>query len=150
MEEYSMDPKEFLFYVHEIDLSDIKFDTELDEGLSKLNGKKYIFTNGTIRHAERILEAFGIRRHFEGLFDIVSSNYIPKPNPEPYKIFLKKFDINPQKSAMIEDMAKNLQPAFNLGIKTIWLVSKNDWAKEGANEEYVNFISKDIKTFLLS
>ena len=55
MLEYSMDPKEFLFFVHEIDLSDVKKDFELDKGISNLNGKKYIFTNGTTRHADRIL-----------------------------------------------------------------------------------------------
>ena len=29
---------------------------------------------------------------------------------------------------MIEDMARNLEPAAALGMQTIWLVSDHDWA----------------------
>ncbi len=148
MLEYSMDPKEFLFFVHEIDLSDVKKDFELDKGISNLNGKKYIFTNGTTRHADRILKKYGIEKHFEDIFDIVDADYIPKPNFEPYKIFLKKFKIDPTKSVMIEDMAKNLEPAAKLGIKTIWLKSDYEWASKGASENYIHFVASDLKSFL--
>ena len=148
MLEYSMDPKEFLFFVHEIDLSDVKKDFELDKGISNLNGKKYIFTNGTTRHADRILKKYGIEKHFEDIFDIVDADYIPKPNFEPYKIFLKKFKIDPTKSVMIEDMAKNLEPAAKLGIKTIWLKSDHEWASKGASDNYIHFVASDLKSFL--
>ena len=148
MLEYSMDPEEFLFFVHEIDLSDVKKDFELDKGISNLNGKKYIFTNGTTRHADRILKKYGIEKHFEDIFDIVDADYIPKPNFEPYKIFLKKFKIDPTKSVMIEDMAKNLEPAAKLGIKTIWLKSDHEWASKGASDNYIHFVASDLKSFL--
>ena len=56
--EYAVDPEDFLSYVHDIDLSDLSYDEELDLGIRALPGKKYIYTNGTVLHARRILQAF--------------------------------------------------------------------------------------------
>ncbi len=143
--EYGMAPDAFLSYVHEIDLSDISKDSDLDDMLTQLQGKKHIYTNGTVRHAERILEAFGIRHHFDVIFDIVASNHIPKPAPAPYDRFLEVSGINPKNAVMIEDMARNLEPAAQCGMKTIWLVSDHDWASKGVTENYVHYIADDVK-----
>ena len=147
--EYAVDPEDFLSYVHDIDLSDLSYDEELDLGITALPGKKYIYTNGTVLHARRILEAFGIEHHFELIFDIFASNHLPKPAMRPYKDFLKKSKVDPKKAVMIEDMACNLQPAAELGMKTVWLMADHSWAKKGATEPYVHFIAKDLKQFLL-
>ena len=148
MTEYNMAPDEFLAYVHEIDLSDVSYDDELDRLLSALEGRKHIYTNGTVRHAERILDAFGIRHHFEVIFDIVASDHIPKPNPAPYDRFIEVSGIAPRNAVMIEDMARNLEPAAALGMTTIWLVSDHDWAANGSEQDYVHFIAQDIKQCL--
>ena len=145
MKEYGMAPEAFLSYVHEIDLSDVEQDKELDNMLTQLEGRKHIYTNGTVRHAERILDAFGIRHHFEVIFDIVASEHIPKPAPAPYDRFLEISGIIPQNAVMIEDMARNLEPAAACGMKTIWLVSDHDWAATGVSETYVHYIAEDVK-----
>ena len=143
-----MEPDEFLHFVHEIDLSDVQPDPELDSLLARLAGRKHIYTNGTVRHATRILDAFGIRDHFDFIFDIVASDHIPKPNPQPYVLFVEQSGIVPQKSVMIEDMARNLEPAAALGMQTIWLVSDHDWAAKGAGTNFVHFIADDVKQCL--
>jgi len=148
MVEHEMEPDEFLHYVHEIDLSDVSVDAELDGLLGRLAGRKHIYTNGTVRHATRILEAFGIRHHFDFIFDIVASNHIPKPDPQPYDLFVNQSGIVPETSVMIEDMARNLEPAASLGMQTIWLVSDHDWAANGATKDFVHFISADVKQCL--
>ena len=148
MQEYDMSPDAFLAYVHEIDLSDVSYDKELDDYLGNLPGRKHIYTNGTTRHATRILDAFGIRHHFDFIFDIVASNHIPKPDPRPYDQFLAASGLNPHHCVMIEDMARNLEPAAALGMKTVWLVSDHDWAANGADEDFVHYISADLKSFL--
>jgi putative hydrolase of the HAD superfamily len=148
MREHNMAPDDFLAYVHEIDLSDVHYDADLDNFISSLPGRKHIYTNGTTRHATRILEAFGIRHHFDFIFDIVASSHIPKPNPAPYQTFIAQSNIDPHTSVMVEDMARNLEPAAALGMKTVWLVSDHDWAANGADEDYVHYISADLKTFL--
>jgi len=148
MKEYKMTPDAFLAYVHEIDLSDVTPDAELDRLLAQLDGRKHIYTNGTVRHAERILDAFGIRHHFDYIFDIVASDHIPKPDPAPYDRFIELSGINPKQAVMIEDMARNLEPAAGNGMGTIWLVSDHDWAHKGASEDYVHFIAEDVKQCL--
>ena len=70
--------------------------------------------------------------HFDFIFDIVASEHIPKPNPQPYDLFVEQSGIVPQTSVMIEDMARNLEPAAALGMQTIWLVSDHDRAAKGA------------------
>ena len=148
MKEHNMSPDAFLAYVHEIDLSDVSYDGELDKSIARLPGRKHIYTNGTTRHAERILEAFGIRQHFEVIFDIVASNHIPKPNPAPYQVFIDQNKLNPKSCLMIEDMARNLEPAAAMGMKTVWLASDHDWAANGKDEAYVHYVSADLKSFL--
>ena len=49
---------------------------------------------------------------------------------------------------MIEDMAANLKPAAALGMQTVWLVSKQEWAKKGSNDPHIHFKAEDIKEFL--
>ena len=49
---------------------------------------------------------------------------------------------------MIEDMARNLEPAAALGMQTIWLVSDHDWAAKGAGNNFVHFIADDVKQCL--
>lgn len=150
MKEFNLPSEGFLAYVHEIDLSDIVPDPMLSSALAALPGRKHIYTNGTSRHATRILEAFGIRQHFEVIFDIVAANHLPKPAPSAYDQFVKLAGIVPAKAVMIEDMACNLAPAAALGMQTVWLASDDDWARAGSDEAYVQFVAKDVKDLLAS
>ena len=148
MKEFGMDSKPFLTFVHDIDLSDIHVDTELDDLLAQLPGRKHIFTNGTVAHAENILGAFGVRSHFDVIFDIVAANHEPKPAMRPYELFLSHSAINPVKAVMIEDMAVNLKAPAALGMGTIWIEHDHDWARAGSEQDYVQFQSADIKSCL--
>ena len=51
----------------------------LDEALHALPGRKLVFTNGTVAHAEKVLARLGVTHHFGDIFDIVHSDFIPKP-----------------------------------------------------------------------
>ena len=148
MKEFGMDSKSFLTYVHDIDVSDINHDTELDALLAELPGRKHIFTNGTVAHAENILGAFGVRSHFDFIFDIVGANHEPKPAMRPYEIFLAQSAINPDKAVMIEDMAVNLRAPAALGMGTIWIEHDHEWARAGSEQDYVHYQSADIKSCL--
>lgn len=148
MKEFGMDSKPFLDFVHDIDLSDVSPDKELDDLLGKLPGNKHIFTNGTVAHAENILGAFGLRSHFDVIFDIVAANHEPKPAMRPYEMFLSHSGINPVKAVMIEDMAVNLKAPAALGMRTIWIEHDHDWARAGSEQDYVHYQSADIKSCL--
>ncbi|MGY9015462.1 MAG: pyrimidine 5'-nucleotidase, partial [Rhodospirillales bacterium] len=81
MDVHGMAPKEYLDYVHAIDLSPVVANPELDKALAALPGRKIIFTNGDTPHAERVMDRLGVKQHFEPVFDIVAAGYVPKPNP---------------------------------------------------------------------
>ena len=148
MHEFNMAPDGFLAYVHDIDLSDINHDQELDDLLARLPGRKHIFTNGTVAHADNILGAFGVRHHFDFIMDIIQANHEPKPALRPYEIFLERSGINPQRAVMVEDMAVNLKPAAELGMKTIWIEHDHEWARAGSDQDYIHYRSTDLKTCL--
>jgi putative hydrolase of the HAD superfamily len=148
MVEQNLAPEDYLHFVHDIDVSDLPVETELDAMLTALPGRKHIFTNGTVPHAENILNAYGIRHHFEHIFDIVGADFVPKPEQQAFNRFLQVTDIDPAGAVMIEDMARNLEPAHHLGMRTVWLASDYEWAQRGADEDYVHFVAEDLKSFL--
>ena len=51
MVEQNLAPEDYLHFVHDIDVSDLPVETELDAMLTALPGRKHIFTNGTVPHA---------------------------------------------------------------------------------------------------
>src|SRR5271157_5097162 len=55
-----IDPHDFLEFVHEIDLSCVPANHVLVEALASLPGRKIVHTNGSVRHAERLLDHLGL------------------------------------------------------------------------------------------
>ena len=150
MVEENMTPDAYLHYVHDIDVSDLPYEAELDQMIGALPGRKHIFTNGTVPHAENILNAYGIRHHFDEIFDIVGADYVPKPEKAAFDQFITKTQIDPNGAVMLEDMARNLEPAAALGMRTVWLASDHDFATKGSDQDYVHFVADDLKSFLSS
>ena len=144
----NIDPHEFLEFVHDIDISWLPEDKFLREELLKIKEKKIIFTNGSHAHVENITRQLGIYGLFDGAFDITDSNFIPKPHIDPYKKLIKKFDIDPTKSILIEDIAHNLEQAKNLGMKTCWLENEESFAKKDANKPYIDYKIDNLPSFL--
>ena len=127
---HKIDAKEFLEFVHDVDIDFLKEDTALREELKKLNGKKIIFTNGSRKHALNVTQKIGIKDCFDGIFDIVESGFIPKPSIEPYKKLVEKHKIDPKSCVFVEDIARNLKPAYEMGMKTVWIENEEPWAKK--------------------
>ena len=95
MKHHKTDANEFLDFVHDIDIDFLAKDLKLDEELKKLEGKKIIFTNGSKKHALNVTQRIGINQHFDDIFDIVDSGFVPKPAIEPYKKLVEKHKIDP-------------------------------------------------------
>ena len=134
---HKIDAEEFLEFVHDIDLSFLK-----------INGKKIIFTNGSRAHAQNVTKKLGIERHFDDIFDIVSADFIPKPSIKTYKKIIEKYKIEPQYSIFIEDIARNLKPAHELGMKTVWIINDEPWAAEFSNSSFINYRTDKLSKFL--
>jgi len=143
-----IDPHEFLEFVHNIDISWLPKDLLLRQELIKIKEKKYIFSNGSHSHVENVTKQLGIEDLFDGVFAITDADFVPKPNVEPYKKMIKKFDLDPKKSILIEDIAHNLEQAKNLGMKTCWLENDETFAKKDADKPYIDYKIKSLPSFL--
>ncbi len=145
---HDINPSEFLTYVHDINLDFMKKDLTLRKELLKLDAKKFVFTNGSHEHIKNITKHLGINDLFDGAFDITDCNYIPKPAIEPYKKLIDKFNIDPQETVFIEDIAKNLEPAKKIGMKTVWLMNNEYWGKKDSDKDFIDLKIKNLSSFL--
>lgn len=142
---HSIDPFEFLEYVHNVSLKNIKKSKKLKDFIKQLPGNKLIFTNGDEKWARKIINALGIQDSIDGIFDIIKANFVPKPQLKTYDNFLRKFNINPQESVFFEDTERNLKYANSLGITTVLI---DEELKNKKLKSFVDFRFKCIKTAL--
>ncbi len=153
--EHGITPDDFLEYVHDIDHSDVKADPRLAAAIAALPGRKFIMTNGSRAHAEKVAERLGIPRHFDDIFDIVSAELLPKPNRETYDKFMRVTGADPKRAVMFEDLARNLTVPHALGMQTVLVVPSGieevileDWEREGQDAAHVDFLTDDLAAFL--
>jgi putative hydrolase of the HAD superfamily len=145
---HRVDPHEFMAFVHDVDLSVVPANPELAAALEALSGRKLIYTNGSVPHAENLLRHLGISHHFDDIFDIVASDFAPKPAMTALRLFVDRFGIEPRRALMIEDMAKNLAPAAALGMTTAWVRTGVDWAAIASEADHINYVVDDLAGFL--
>ena len=117
---HQVNPMEFLRFVHDVPVHDfLSVDLELRRTLEGITSRKIIFTNSDAAHANRILDALGVRDLFEKIFDIEAMGYIPKPNQEAYASVLQYAKVSAPECLLIDDMERNLKPARDLGMRTV-------------------------------
>ncbi|MDC0059720.1 pyrimidine 5'-nucleotidase [Pelagibacteraceae bacterium] len=145
---HKIDPDDFLEFVHDINIDFLKKDLKLDVELKKLDGKKIIFTNGSRKHALNVTQRIGIDQHFDDIFDIVDCEFIPKPAIESYYKLVKKHKIDPKLCVFIEDIARNLKPAYEMGMKTVWVENNEPWASKFSDSDFVNYRTNNLSEFL--
>ena len=145
---HKINPDEFLEFVHDINIDFLQKDPALGKEIEKLDGKKIIFTNGSRKHAINVSKQIGIDQLFDDIFDIVDAEFIPKPLLEPYKKLVKKHKIDPKLCVLVEDIARNLKPAYEMGMKTVWIENNEPWASKFSDSNFVNYRTSDLPEFL--
>lgn len=156
-----LEPEAFLDFVHDIDVSGVDADVRLRAGLSRLPGRRIVFTNGSEEHAARVLDRLGVADLIADIWDIRKSGYAPKPKPEPYRRMIDALAIVPARTAYFEDLVRNLVPAHAMGFTTVWLENSGSWGgvdpKAGFEAGFssapaspINHVVGDLAGFLLS
>ena len=131
MREHGAAPDEYLTYVHDIDLSELGPDSAMTAALEKLPGRRFVFTNGCRDHAARILGRLGMTHLFDDVWDIRTMNFQPKPEGAAYDQVVAAGKVACRNAAMFDDIARNLVPARQRGMTTVWLKTDSPWGKTG-------------------
>jgi putative hydrolase of the HAD superfamily len=153
--EHGITADEFLAYVHDIDHSAVLPDPALSDAIENLPGKKFILTNGSRAHAEKVAGRLGITHHFSDIFDIVRLDLLPKPAEASYHRFVAETGVRPERAAMFEDLSRNLTVPKALGMATVLVVPSaaaevltEAWEQEGREGEHIDFVTDNIGSFL--
>ena len=145
---HDIPPREFLDYVHDIDLSFLEKDKTLRFELESIKLNKFVFTNGSKEHVKNITTHLGIDDQFDGVFDIVDAEYHPKPEAITFDLMVQKFKIDPNETLYIEDIAKNLSIGKERGTITAWLINDEYWGKKESEKDYIDYKIENLSLFL--
>ena len=119
---HSVCPDSFLDYVHDIDLGSLAPAPDLAAAIDTLPGRKFVFTNGSRKHAEAVSARLGVLDRFEDIFDIHALDYVnPKPTREAFDRFTGAHGIEGACAAMFDDLPHNLETAHAIGMTTVWI-----------------------------
>jgi putative hydrolase of the HAD superfamily len=155
MKVHGIEPEHYLADVHDVDLSAVEAAPDLARAIARLPGERFIFTNGCRNYAARVLERVGLSALFKDIWDIRSIGFRPKPDAQAYRAMVKAADVNPRHAAMFDDIARNLVPAQELGMTTVWLNNGSEWSRQGPESprvepHHIRYETDDLTAFLQS
>ena len=144
---HNVDPHDFLGNVHDVDIDVLRPHPELGQLISRLPGRKFIFTNADAPYANRVLARLGLTDVFDAMHDIHALDYVPKPQAPAYASLCSAHAINPRRAMFVEDMARNLTPAKAIGMTTVWIENGSDQGPKETSE-HIDYIITDLAAFL--
>jgi putative hydrolase of the HAD superfamily len=125
MNHHQIDPQDYLTFVHEVNIEGVlEEDTRLAHIMSSISLGKVIVTNGTQRHARRVIRSLGIESFFSHIFDIAFMEYIPKPNPSSFHKVMGFLGVTGDECLVLDDHPPTLATARELGMTTVYVGKK--------------------------
>lgn len=118
---HGTDPHHFLAETHRFEKLHkmMVFDRALGSMLTRLPGRKIVFSNGPRRYVDAVLDIMGIRRHFVATYGIEQLHFHPKPSLRAFRHLLDNEGLEARRCILVEDSAENLRTAKRLGMKTV-------------------------------
>ena len=127
--EHGIDPEPFLADVHDVPVEEILApDPALRAALRALPGRLHVFTNSPHEYAARVLARLGVDDLIERCFDIRHAEFVPKPDPHPYRRALTALGVDGARVALVDDSLQNLATGRDFGMWTAWLRSPRSLA----------------------
>jgi putative hydrolase of the HAD superfamily len=157
MQKHAVDPDHYLSTVHAIDYSSVQAHPGLVEAIAALPGRKFVLTNGDLRHAGSVVQRLGGSLDmFDAVFDIRDMGFKPKPLPHAYEAFFAAHGIDAKRAAMFDDLEKNLVVPHDSGMVTVQVVAPDDfvhdqvdpWELDRTGGAHVHHITADLAGFL--
>ncbi|HEX9511174.1 MAG TPA: HAD family phosphatase [Puia sp.] len=91
--------------------------------------KTYALTNWSAETFPIALQRYDFLHWFDGRL-VSGEEGIRKPSPGFYQLLIDRYDIRPEETVFVDDNARNLVPAANLGFHTIHFQSSEQFRKE--------------------
>ena len=148
MVEHGLNPQAYIDHLSQLDLNEVMPDPSLADTLTNLDGRKFIYTNAFTKHTRDVMERIGISDNFNGVFDISDADFLPKPAIDSYRRLCELHDIDPTRTAMVEDIPRNLEPAAELGMTTVWVRTDTDWAKAITETGHIDHVTDNLSAWL--
>jgi putative hydrolase of the HAD superfamily len=142
MREHNVDPGPYLHEVHDIDFSVLSPDPDLARAISRLPGRKIIYTNGCAPYAEKVLSTRGLGSIFDAIYGVEHAGFHPKPDALAFATVFGKDGLDPARGAMFEDDTRNLAVPHALGMRTVHV------APEAAPADHIHHHTDDLAAFL--
>ena len=115
--------------------------TQSHAAISRLPGRKVVYTNGSREHARRVTRAVGLEGCFDALYGFEDATYLPKPEAGAFAAVFALDGLAPLRAAMFEDDHRNLEVPHGLGMRTV-LVGP------AATHPHVHHHTEDLVGFL--
>ena len=81
--------------------------------------------------------------------DIVSKlDLVSREEFDVLKKLVEKHNIDPKLCGFVEDIARNLKPAYEMGMKTVWIENEEPWAKKFSDSNFIDFKTNNLSEFL--
>jgi putative hydrolase of the HAD superfamily len=99
MAHHGIEPKEFLDEVHDVSMDCLTPDPALRAAIEALPGRRLVFTNGSLGHADRVLNHLGLAHLMEDVFAIETADYLPKPAMATFEKVVARHALAPPATA---------------------------------------------------
>jgi putative hydrolase of the HAD superfamily len=142
MMHHDVDPVPYLIEVHDIDFSVLSPDPELRGAISRLNGRRIVYTNGSAPYARQVITARGLDGVFDAVYGVEDADYHPKPQELAFAKVFTRDGLAPKSAAMFEDDVRNLKVPHALGMRTVLVTP------EHAAHDHVDHHTSDLTAFL--
>jgi putative hydrolase of the HAD superfamily len=147
---HGVDPDIYHDAVNDIEALGLVPDTGLRAGLLRLNGRRVVFTNNCGRYARSVLERLGLEDLFGTIVDARAIDFVSKPNPSAYDRLLALVEFEPGRAALFDDSARNLVPAHDLGMTTVWFNNGGGQSHWRVADLHIDHETDDLPSFLHS
>ena len=77
----------------------------------------------------------------------IRADFVPKPDPKAFDALVRHYRLNPPDTVMVEDLARNLEPAAALGMTTVWIKTESE-IEPNQSGENVDHVVDDLAAWL--
>lgn len=123
MRHHGTDPRHFLWHTHQLPELHRMIVREplLRSTLTRLPGRKFVFSNAPVDYSLAVLKALAIGDLFDAVFSIERTRFRPKPDAHGFLRLVRANHLRARRCIMVEDTLANLRTAKKLGMTTVWV-----------------------------